>query len=314
MRKIIGIFLVITLIASSITLAFADETSEEVEIDEEVKKEAGIMDSKLGAEIRLLQLEKAISRNIFKAEKTISFLQEDTNENDTEKLEGILWTMKLLKEDVQSADPNSSDAVQTFVDLKTDAIELTKDFRETLYQILDNETKFLLKERLRKNETNTSIENITQRIRKHIRKYNSHQIGKVSGYTGKVNDSLIKEYENKTCSLQQVKQNIKQKVNNMVKEKRKQFFSEFKENKIKNRVRAQECIQNATEGFQERRQQRIENRLNKSKSMGNGPSKGPSKENKEQIQQYLEDKVGKKIGPGDQNKGQTPGPGKGGGG
>ena len=63
-----SIVLVLLLAASVVPLALADEAGDvqqdEVEIDAETQAEVEIMNYQFGAEVRLLQLEKSISKNI----------------------------------------------------------------------------------------------------------------------------------------------------------------------------------------------------------------------------------------------------------
>ena len=280
MKKMLSIVLVLMLIGLAIPLALADEAEDGVEIDEETQEEVDIMGNKTGAKIRLLQLEKSISRNIVKGEYIVSFL----NDTNTSLLEAIIAELNFVKEEVQSSDPNSSDAVQTFVDLKGDAIELSKDFRDTLHTLIDNETIEDLKDET-KGLVNGSVENLGQRIRNCVRLYNGNQLHKMYGYLGTVNESLIEGYKNGNCSMEQVKQNISKMVNKLTKQERYQVFSEMKESKIRKGVQAHQCVANATEGFQERKQNRIQNRLNNTQGMANGLVK-------QQMQQYLSDKLG----------------------
>ena len=57
--------------------------------------------------------------------------------------------------EVQAADPYSEDAVEVFVDLKSDAIRLTKEYREAAKDLLSDEKYLQIRERIR-----NMIENI----------------------------------------------------------------------------------------------------------------------------------------------------------
>ena len=262
MRKILSIVMVLLLAASVVPLALADEAGDiqqdEVEIDAETQDEVEIMNYQFGAEVRLLQLEKSITKNILKGEEVVSVLK--GAEYNTTELEAILSELELLKEEVQSADPNSTDAVQIFVDLKSDAIELTKDFRETLKDLLDEGTVEELRERIREMVCE-QVQNLSQQIRNRIRQFNRNQLHRIYGIIGETNSSLINEYQNGNVTKEQVKQQISKKVNEMTKEKRYQIFSELKEGKIRERIQARVCVENVTQNFQERKETRLTNRL-----------------------------------------------------
>ncbi len=270
MRKILSIVMVLLLAASVVPLALADEAGDiqqgEVEIDAETQDEVEIMNYQFGAEVRLLQLEKSITKNILKGEEVVSVLK--GAEYNTTELEAILAELELLKEEVQSADPNSTDAVQIFVDLKSDAIELTKDFRETSKDLLDEGTLEELRERIREMVCE-QVQNLSQQIRNRIRQFNRNQLHRIYEALGETNSSLINEYQNGNATKEQVKQQISKKVNEMTKEKRYQIFSELKEGKIRERIQARMCVENATQNFQERKGVRLTNRLHNAQNAQN---------------------------------------------
>jgi len=262
--------MVLLLAASVVPLALADEAGDiqqdEVEIDAETQDEVEIMNYQFGAEVRLLQLEKSITKNILKGEEVVSVLK--GAEYNTTELEAILAELELLKEEVQSADPNSTDAVQIFVDLKSDAIELTKDFRETSKDLLDEGTLEELRERIREMVCE-QVQNLSQQIRNRIRQFNRNQLHRIYEALGETNSSLINEYQNGNATKEQVKQQISKKVNEMTKEKRYQIFSELKEGKIRERIQARMCVENVTQNFQERKGVRLTNRLHNAQNAQN---------------------------------------------
>lgn len=260
------------LLMSTASLALAedeaDDITEEVEIDEETQEETEIMTDSVGAEIRLLQLEKAITKNIIKGEEVISVL-EGLGYNITE-LEAILAELELLLGEVQAADPNATDAVQVFVDLKSDAKELTTEFRDTLKAMLDDDEMDGLKERIH-SRIQEQVQNLTEKIQNRIRTYNRNQLHRLYGFIGENAESFLAEYQNGTVTKEQVKSQINKMVNNMTREKRNEIFSEFKESKIQSKIKAMVCVENATQNFTARKELRLEHRLryaNNSQSPG----------------------------------------------
>lgn len=211
------------------------EGEDEDYLDNETEEEIEIMNNSLGAEIRLLQLEKAILKNLLKGERAVEALK--TMEFNTSDLESILGEMRLLLEEVQGADPGSNDSVRVFVDLKIDARNLTKQFRETVKDLLDDEKIKELKERVRE-MIGDELENYSKKIRNRIKQFNRNQLHRLYGIIGETNNSLIEEYENGNASLKQVKSQICKMVNQMIKEKRYQVFSEVKEDNIRKKIKA----------------------------------------------------------------------------
>jgi len=85
----------------------------------------------IGAKVRLLQLENSIDRNIMQGEAVLSAIKERNASADTSEPEALLAEMKVLRDEVASVTPAAGDeAARQFVELKEDAIELTKEFRE----------------------------------------------------------------------------------------------------------------------------------------------------------------------------------------
>ena len=286
MKKMLNVLIVLMLMTSIAPLAFADEvenSTDEVEIDAETQKQVEIMNTSIGAQIRLLQLEKAITKNIIKGEEVVSFLA-DLEYNTTE-LEAILAEFELLKEEVIVADPNATDAVEIFVDLKHDAVNLTKDFRETLKELLDNETLEQIGERIR-NMICEQVQNLTKKIQNKIKQLNRNQLHIIYQIIGENGESFLNKYQNGTLSMGQIRNNISKTVSQMTKERRYDIFYQLKQNKIKSQIQARICVENATENFQERQQNRLTNRIQKSENMSDDPI---NEEMQERIRNRLSD-------------------------
>ena len=212
------------------------EDSDEDYLDNETEEEIEIMNNPLGAEIRLLQLEKAILKNLLKGERAVEVLK--AMGYNASNLSSILTEMRLLLEEVNETDPSSNDSVQVFVDLKIKAINLTKQFRETVKALLDDEKIKELKERVRE-LVGDELQNYSKKIRNRIRQFNRIQLHRLYGVIGETNNSLIEDYEKGNVSLEQVKSQICKMVNQMTKEKKYQIFSEVKEDNIRKKIKAQ---------------------------------------------------------------------------
>ena len=202
--------------------------TEEPEVNE-TEKEVEIMNNSTGAEIRLLQLEKAITKNILKGERAVAVLKELGY--NTTALEAILAEMKLLLEEVQAADPNSTDAVQIFVDLKHDAINLTKEFRTTIKELLGDVKHRELRQQIREMvlEHNQNFSNLSKKIQNRIRQFNRNQIYRLYVYIEPQNQTLAEQYEKGNATLEKVRSQICKMVNEMNKEKKEDIFYELRD-------------------------------------------------------------------------------------
>jgi len=241
----------------------------ESDIDDDTKEEIEIMNNTLGAEIRLLQLEKAITKNLIKGERTVAVLQ--VMEYNTTELEVILAEMRLLLEEVQAA--NAS--VQQFVDLKSDAKKLTNEFRETIKELLSDEKIKELKEQIRE-IVGEELQNYSKKIQNRIKQFNRNQIYRLYGIIGVTNETLADAYQDGNITMEEAKSQISKMVNMLTKEKKNQIFSELKKEKIDKKDYANEEAGDAMLNFEEREQSRSQNRSDKAKNKNNnGKGKGP---------------------------------------
>ncbi|MCX6671898.1 MAG: hypothetical protein NTX92_08270 [Euryarchaeota archaeon] len=207
--------------------------------DNETEHEVEIMSTTVGATIRLLQLEKALIINLLKGVMTVQVLK-GLSVNTT-KLETILVDLRAVLDEVRTADPAANNSVQIFVELKNQSRNLTKQFRDTVRTLLDNETINMIKEQLR-NLTSDELQNCSKNLRNQIRHFNGNQLYRLYGIIGETNTTLLNEYLNGTITLNQTKLQLHKLVNQMTKEKRYQIFTEVKEDRIKKEIRAHESI------------------------------------------------------------------------
>ena len=254
-----------------IPLAFADEpitTSNEVDINAETQQQTEIMNHQLGSEIRLLQLEKAIIKNIKTGEEMVTLLE--NSDVDPIDLQVILAEFDFLLEEVQMADPNASDAVSVFIDLKHDAVNITKDFRETIRGLLNTTLKDRIQQQTR-NMTCNQTQNLSNSIQNKIRQYNSNQFRNIYQHLGVNGSEYLNRYQNGSMTQNQLRQNITMRINKSEKGNQFIFLSSLKKQQIKNKIHSQNQVQNASEGFQQRQENRFKNRMQRIKDFPDNP-------------------------------------------
>jgi len=264
MKKIMSIIMVLVLMISISSLALADESGEGSQ--GETEQEIEIMSYSYGAEIRLLQLEKVITKNLLKGEMSVDVLQ-GLGYNTTD-LEAILAEMNLVLAEVQAADPQANDSAEVFIDLKSDAKNLTTQFRVTIRELLDDVKYQEIKEQVR-NVASGELENCSLKIQNRIKQFNVNQMYRLYGIIGEGNNSLVNEYMNGTVNLTQMKLQLCKMVNMKIKEKKNDIYSKMKKEKIQNKNNASEEAQNATINFSQREQERLQRRLEQANNSGN---------------------------------------------
>lgn len=268
MRKILSLLLVPMLMISISSLTFAEEAGDhphndqnphdnsgndnetgssddnnENETDDafenETEDEIQIMNATLGAEIRLLQLEKAIIKNILKGEMTIAVLK--SLKFNTTELESLLADLKAVLEDVRIINTSANDSVARFVALKHEARNATKLFKESLHALIDDVTLREIRERVRE-LVGDDLQNYTRRIQNRIRQFNRNQVYRLFGIIGEANMSLLKDYLNGNITLDQLRFQLSKTMNQMNHERQHKVFSELKEERIRNKIHAKESM------------------------------------------------------------------------
>jgi len=245
MKKISTLLILLMMLISISSLSLADEAGENNEeeqedIDSETEKEIEIMNNSLGAEIRLLQLEKALLRNILKGEMAVQVLI--GLEYNTADLESILSDMKILLEEVRTANASSNESVQIFISLKNESRNLTTQFRETIKELLDDETLREIRLRIRE-MVSEQVQNLNKYIRNRIRQFNFNQLYRLYGIVGEASSSFVNDYFNGTLSLNETKLQLCKIINQMTKEKRFQIFSEIKSENLRRQIHAHDYLE-----------------------------------------------------------------------
>ena len=244
-----------------IPLGLADETdnnSSDVVIDQETQQQVEIMNNGLGSEIRLLQLEKAILKNMNIGENILSFLNEsDLNITD---LQLILAEYALLLQEVQSSDPNTTDIVEIFVDLKHDAINLSKEFRNRLTLLVNNSHLEQIQQHTQNITCNTTL-TLNETIRNRIRQYNSNQFCYLYRLLGENCSEFANQYQNDYLTMNMIKQNLTEVISQMNKVSQFNLITTIKQKKIQVKIQAEFEVQNASDGFEQRQLNRLQNRL-----------------------------------------------------
>ncbi len=292
MKKIKGLIIVLMLLISISSLALAEEaednsgeeneleeTSENNEneteepdvnetedpVDNETEDEIRIMNNSLGAEIRLLQLEKAITRNLLKGKMAVDVL-EGLDYNTTD-LEAILDELEIVLDQVKNADPEENNQAEVFVGLKLDSINLTKQYRDTLRELVKGSDYRSIKEQIKGNVTD--LENYSKKIRNRIKQFNRNQMYRLYGVIGDGNNSFVNQYMNGTVNLTQVKLQLNKMVNTKAKEKKQEIFSHMQKEMIQNKAFGNALAKKVKANFTERKQERLQERLERANETGN---------------------------------------------
>lgn len=256
MKKLWTILILLMMLISISSIAIADdeageddpEEQDQENLDSETEVEIEVMSNPLGAEIRLLQLQKALLKNILKGEMVIEVLVSlEFDEDNITELRDILTQMKELNDTIDDLledgmeELSSNESAQIFVENKTLAKNLTKLFREKLTETLNEMELNQLREAI-KDMINGQLESLGKYIQSRIRQFNRNQLYRLYGLIGNAENPDIEDYLSGEITLGQAKLQINKIINNMTKEKRFLIFSEIKEENLKKKINAEAFI------------------------------------------------------------------------
>ena len=161
------------------------------------------MEDKTGKEIRLMQLEKAITRNIVAGKVAIEKVK--ANDIDASELEVILTELEALRLEVKSINPEEEGAVETFVNIKNEAMELSKEFKEIAADLLAQDDITAIENEV---NDNPELQEYKLRIKEKIQLKNKESVQKTFDSIGIKNEVLLAKIKNGGVTLAEVKNQI----------------------------------------------------------------------------------------------------------
>lgn len=251
-----------------------DEPEDEEDLDEDTEDELAAVISPHGAEVRLLQLEKSLNRNILHGKEVVKSIKEYNSSIDVTELNAIISDMEDLLAEVEAEDPTEAtgeELAQRFVDLKSEAIELTSLFREAVKDLLPEGYRNEIRGDLNKFK-HQEIENLEKRIKEAKQKYNAEQITDLFEALGIDDEELLQAVEDGTATKEDIKDAVKDALSEMTHDEIADAMLSLRESKSKKAVAHRAAVAEAVSGLFERQSQRWEERserfLNKSAEAG----------------------------------------------
>lgn len=258
MKRGVTLLLVSLILVSFMCVVGAEEneTSINIEIDSETQEEIEIMDSSIGAEMRLLQLERALKIRILHMEAILEVVKEDIN--DSSELESIIEEMNMLVEEVQNISVERADqeAVQKFVDVKLDARDLVSRFREIARPLLTEEDVQELRQRFVEIDRD-EVQELREKIRERRRELNSQRAKRVLGLMGVNDEELINRIREGEVSPREIRARLKEHYVGLGENRMTEIRERVRDNYIERReFRARSVLR-----AQEERLDRVSDRL-----------------------------------------------------
>lgn len=254
-KQIFGISLLLLLVLSLFPAVMAEEELTEETIAQDTMAEVSTMDQKIGAELRLLQLEKAITRNILGGNEVIAQVEE--NGKDASELEALITELEALKLEVQDLNPDDEGAVEVFVNIKQEAIEISKEFREIARGLLEQGDRLAIASKIKEMDK-TELQQYNEQIRNKIHAQNAESVSKTFDALGIENDELLAKVENGKATASEVRTEIRNAVQAMTPEEKRAAWTTLKESGVRKDVAVRAKIEKARLNINERKATRLD--------------------------------------------------------
>lgn len=269
MLKYIKSLLIIMLLLFAIPMnVFADnetiqetETETTTEDEEEVveEEEAQVLSTSLGAEIRLLQLQSRIEFQVESGNTIIERMQE--NNYSTTELEEIITNFENLIVEIEAIDvetQTSEELAEVYVSIKAQAIELSKNFKDTIKDTLSDEDKAKLKAKIK--EKREAHENRKDERKEKLvelkAKYNANKAKSIMESLDVENpEELIEKIQSGELTAEDIRVSITAKFEAKPKEEREENLNRFKEEKQKIKIESKERVEELRIKAKESREQ-----------------------------------------------------------
>jgi hypothetical protein len=224
---LIAISIIPLVIAEDNTTAAQDTHSD---VDAETQHEIGAIVSPPGAEVRLLQLEKALTANILNGEEVVKYIVAKNASINVTKANKILDDMALLLDDVKAAPTNGTgeELAQNFVDLKSEAINLTQQFRQEVKGLITPSDRQALMGRLNSIK-HPELDRLDNAIKDAKHQYNAEQVTALFTSLGIQNETLIQAVKDGTATKSDIKSAIKSALASLTSEQEKEAMLKLKE-------------------------------------------------------------------------------------
>ncbi|MFH0875925.1 MAG: hypothetical protein V1859_08355 [archaeon] len=234
-KKLITIFLLAFALVSAFARAENNEVENEVEFEtESIMHDIEAMDSGNGRELRLLQLEKHVTKNILYGEHVIEQIDALDINFSTAALADVVAQLKDVNEDIKDLLDGTLDDASTekFVELKKSAINLTKEFRDLVKAGLTIAQRQMIRDAVDKSDF-SEIENLNNQIRQAARDLNKEKVIALLTKMNVTDAGLLERIEAGNITVNELKDVLKGYYKELKKDHKERFEEKIKVQKEK---------------------------------------------------------------------------------
>ena len=258
MKKFILILGLLLLVLSVALADMPEEADRGMETSENVTPEdveqAAVMSNHFGAEVRMMQLEKSIRRNVDVGRDVLESIASEYGEEELEGLYEMLTDLEGLADEVRnkSTGDDFSRIAEEFVAIKAEARETTKQFRETSRELLTEEAREEIKGRAGERNQSEFTQDIQAQIRERINEHNAERVRDITQTMGVNATDLAEKVRNGEINVGEAVSQVASQFRGLGEENRNEAWARVNEIKAQNEVRKNEIAQNSREEASER--------------------------------------------------------------
>lgn len=237
-----------------------EENETEVETEDVINNtDAEILSDLNGARVRLAQLERRIEAQIDGANLIIDKLEANNKSVDYERLNEIVKSFELLLIQIDGTDFNSDTQTlaNEFVVIKSDAIALSQEFRETVKDSLKEAEKEELRNRIETKKAEVYAKH-QAKIDELKNKYNAKKTAQLAKAYGISAEDLEAKILSGELTLDQIKSEIKGKYDNLSDEEKQVVKQKIAEEMKKSAIEVRQKIEENKEVIKQRNEVRKE--------------------------------------------------------
>ncbi|KHO45851.1 MAG: hypothetical protein QS98_C0007G0009 [archaeon GW2011_AR3] len=215
--------------------------------DDDTQNETSIMGNLHGARVRLLQLEKSLTRNILAGYVIVDGIEARNLSVNTTELRAILAEMEILRDAVHDTVPqnNTAETAHQFVEFKHQAIDLSKEFREAARAIINGPLREEFKGRIRLKLDDDSYSSISEQLKLEIREYNANRVKELRELLNENLDELEDRIRSGELDSEEIREIVKNRFKSLEKDLKKDAFFNLREDSAKSAVLSLAALEKA---------------------------------------------------------------------
>lgn len=237
----------------------------EVSVDSNItpndEREARTMLSPYGAEVRMLQLEKSVTRNILLGNAVLQVITKNHADSNIIEAENILNSLEMLLEEVKTTptDGDKNILVQTFVELKKEARTLSTDFKKQTQNLITSQDRKEIMTQVKEIDQN-QLKNINNSIKEIVKTFNAEKIKEKFNSMGIKNEEMIGRIRNGDMNLKEIKEYALKEFKDMNVMEKKQIAAKMRNDSIKKIIEQREITQKMIKNLRETLMNNIQKR------------------------------------------------------